>query len=268
MVFDTSRSKVGVETARPVMSKRGLRTKPKKKRRTKGPSEKIRSLAALSLAPKVGYLKLTDLIGPENAHLQSVINDRLEIRVFDEGESIYPTNEATPRLFWLKSGLVDIFRLSKLGQRFDVKRLEPGAIFGEAPLLGQTMLGSRAEAAENSEIAIINSSDFEMLAAASPSIALNIVRQLGPRLVEAEKRHEMAAFQPVTARIASLLIKLSNRSNQVTGYTHQEFADMLGVYRETVTNALLELKHDKLIQVGRKRITLLDPDGLRRLESF
>lgn len=225
-------------------------------------------MAALSLSGKVGYLKLSDLIGTGNPELETLVTERLPRHTYKTGETIYPTGRNEPSLFLVKSGSVRIFRPSSSGRSYDVKVVEPGTIFGEMPLLGQSMLGSHAEAAEKTEIIFISSVDIEMIAAASPTIALNIVRQLGPRLVEAERQHEQAAFQPVTARIASLLMKLADQSNQVVGLTHQDMADMLGVYRETVTNALAELKHDRLIKIGRKRITLINPEGLQRLQSL
>jgi DNA-binding GntR family transcriptional regulator len=45
-------------------------------------------------------------------------------------------------------------------------------------------------------------------------------------------------------------------------------ADKLGVYRETVTNGIAELKADQLIKVGRKRITLLNVNALRKMEAI
>lgn len=225
-------------------------------------------MAALSLSAKVGYLKLSDLIGVANPELESLVTQRLPRHTYKAGETIFPTNRADHMLFLVKSGSVRIYRPSVSGRSYDVKTVWPGTIFGEMPLLGQSMLGANAEADEKSEIILITSVDIEMIAAASPTIALNIVRQLGPRLVEAEKQHEQAAFQPVTSRIASLLTKLADQANQVVGLTHQDMADMLGVYRETVTNALAELKHDRLIKIGRKRITLINPEGLQRLQSL
>jgi len=65
-----------------------------------------------------------------------------------------------------------------------------------------------------------------------------------------------------------LLLKLSGGRKEVSGYTHQEMADQLGVYRETVTNGIAELKADQLIKVGRKRITLLDVGALRKMETI
>jgi CRP-like cAMP-binding protein len=238
-----------------------------KRRRTKGPSEKIRSLAALSLESKVGYLSLGDLIGEGGGEIEGLV-ERLPKRNFKKGDTIYPSNVKGPVLYLVRSGAVSITRPSVSGQQFEVKTLGPGAVFGEMPLTGQTMLGAHAVAAETTKVALINIAEFEKLATAVPAIALNVVRQIGPRLVEAQRRHEQAAFQPVTSRISSLLLKLANKEGNVMGHTHQEMADMLGVYRETVTNAIAELKADNLIKVGRKKIKVLSREGLQKLESI
>lgn len=249
----------------PPKAKRG---KAKKRRRTKGPSEKIRSLAAISLANKVGYLKLSDLIGQSSRAVEAAI-EKMPKRNFKAGETVYPSSsQKAPVACLVRSGRVNIVRTASTGRDFDVKSVEAGTIFGDMPLLGQSMLGARAVAAEPSKVTFISAADFEKLATASPSVAINLARQIGPRLVDAERRHEQSAFQPVTSRVASLLLKLSGGSKQVSGYTHQEMADMLGVYRETVTNGIAELKQDQLIKVGRKRITLLDVGALRKMETI
>lgn len=242
-------------------------TKTKRKRRTKGPSEKIRSLAAISLANKVGYLKLSDLVGGNNNKSVEATIEKMPKRNFKQGEAVYPSSQKGPVACLVRSGKVNIVRTSASGREHDVKAVDSGTIFGDLPAIGQSMLGARAVAAEPSKVTFMSAGDFEKLATASPAVALNLARQIGPRLVDAERRHEQSAFQPVTSRVASLLLRLSAGRKEVTGYTHQEMADMLGVYRETVTNGIAELKGDKLIKVGRKRITLLDSGALRRMET-
>jgi CRP-like cAMP-binding protein len=246
-------------------SKRGSKTK--RKRRTKGPSEKIRSLAAISLANKVGYLKLSDLVGQNSKSVDNAI-DKLSSRNFKPGQTVYPPSQKGPVACLVRSGRVNIVRTASTGRDFDVKAVEAGTIFGEMPMLGQSMLGARAVAADSSKVTYITPADFEKIASASPTVALNLARQIGPRLVDAERRHEQSAFQPVTSRVASLLLKLAAGAKEVSGFTHQEMADKLGVYRETVTNGIAELKADQLIKVGRKRITLLDVNALRKMETI
>lgn len=249
----------------------GSRKRPASKagrRRTKGPSEKIRSLAALNVARKIGYLTLSDLAGGDPARLEEVIQDKLPSRNYRRNDNVYPTRTGEPMLFLVRSGAVNIFRKSQAGKQIAVKKVEPGHLFGEMPALGQSMHGCTAEAAETSSLVPISAKGLDTLLEASPEIASNALRVVGPRLVEAEKQQELSAFQPVTARVAALLLSLADKNNEVSGYTHQDIADRLGVYRETVTNAIAELKNDRLLKVGRKKLTLTNVEGLRRLSAF
>jgi hypothetical protein len=63
---------------------------------------------------------------------------------------------------------------------------------------------------------------------------------------------------------ASLLLLLAEEhdSLEVVGLTHQDLAETVGTYRETATQVLNDLKAQGLIEIGRKRITILDPERL------
>ena len=65
-----------------------------------------------------------------------------------------------------------------------------------------------------------------------------------------------------------MLLSNADKQGNVGGQTQQQIAETLGVYRETVTNAIGEMKSDKVISVGRKRITVLDPDRLRKMAAI
>jgi len=231
------------------------------------PSEKIRTLAAISLAKKVAYLRLSDLVDSSEQEKLLPISDGLTSRFFGEGDRIYP-GDKREELFLIKSGLVSIYRSYASGRRRLIKTVESGYFFGEMRWLGQTMLGSDAEAASTTEVAAVEPRHIAAMMAASADFAQKLVRHLGLRLVEAEKRHERAAFQTVTGRMASLLLELADGKDTVTGLTQQEMAEILGVYRETVTVTLADLKRARLIEVGRRRIRLLDSAGLGKLESL
>jgi CRP/FNR family cyclic AMP-dependent transcriptional regulator len=75
---------------------------------------------------------------------------------------------------------------------------------------------------------------------------------------------EDIAFKGVAARVAALLLRETDGDGEVRGLSHQDIAERLGVYRETATNALNELKSASVIDIARKRITILDRERLRR----
>ena len=50
--------------------------------------------------------------------------------------------------------------------------------------------------------------------------------------------------------------------NDVVHATHQELADMLGTWRETISKTLQDFRRRGLVASGRRQLTLLDKDGL------
>lgn len=239
---------------------------PARKKRTKGTSDKIRALAAMSVGRKVGYLTLADLTGGDDPKIENAINE-LPRKQLKAGDTVAGGGKQGT-LYLLKSGRIKVTRTSANGVTHDVKTLDPGTIFGDAPSLGQGMFGTTATATEPTKLIVITPADIERLVGSSPEMGLNILRKVGSRLVEADRQHEQAAFQPVAGRIAAMLLASADRQGNVTGQTQQQIAESLGVYRETVANAIGEMKAEKVISVGRKRITIQDADRLRRMAAI
>ncbi len=167
-------------------------------------------------------------------------------------------------LFILKSGRVQLYRISPEGKKLVIASLGPGTLFGEMPLLGQQMHNTFAEAAEDCVIFLMSRKDLERLFLNKPHVALRVLDITGRRLRDAEGRLQTMAFKGIPARLASLLLLLAEEhdSLEVVGMTHQDLAETVGTYRETATQVLNDLKSQGLIEIGRKRITILNPDGL------
>lgn len=145
-----------------------------------------------------------------------------------------------------------------------ITTLGPHTLFGEMALLGAKMHNTFAEAVEDCLICVMSRNDLERLILSKPQVALRILEITGRRLRDAEERLENMAFKGIPARLASLLLRLAEEqgSNEITGFTHQDLAESVGTYRETATQVLNDLKSDGYIEIGRKRITILDPAGL------
>ena len=215
-------------------------------------TEKKKILAAAALAKKIGYLKVTDLVPSgvvENLHTQS----------FNPHRIIGTKN----KLFLVKEGSVEIWHThyDKL-----VKTLEPGMLFGNMALLGQAMIGTRAiSATVGSVLAEITTDTVKEWIKGNP---LEVAQRIGSRLTEVEIEHYRAIFQLADSRVAALLLELANEDLTIQGLSHKDLALRIGVYRETVTNTLGSMKADRLIKVGRERITILDRRALQELSEL
>ncbi len=181
-----------------------------------------------------------------------------------KGRVFYRPEEPGEVLFILKEGRVQLYRISPEGKKLVITTLGPHTLFGEMALLGTKMHNAFAEAVEDCLICVMSRTDLERLILNKPQVALRILDITGKRLRDAEERLENMAFKGIPARLASLLLRLSNEQGEDTirGLTHQDLAESVGTYRETATQVLNDMKGQGLIEIGRKRITILNRDGL------
>lgn len=217
-----------------------------------------------STATKVGYLSEIDIFQDLTEQEIDALGQVTTMITCEAGRVFYVPGQTGEALFLLKKGRVQLYRLSLEGRKLIITILGPGTFFGEMALLGQGMHDALAEAVEDSTICVMSHHDVEQLLLQKPLVALRLLNALGNRLTEAETRLEEMAFQGCTARVASLLLRLA-REGVVEGLTHQDLADILGIYRETATHTLDGLKAAGLIEIGRRNISVLDPDGLRQI---
>lgn len=190
----------------------------------------------------------------------------MQPRDYPPGNLLFSPDDSSERLFVLKQGRVDIYRLTPSGKRLMVRRLAAGTIFGEMGLLGQSLQGYFAEAVERSLVCIATREHLVEVLKQHPDIALRILEVVGNRLRQTEDRLEQAFFAPVQQRLASfLLANMDPASGVVAGYTHEEIGDTIGALRPTVTEALRSFRDRELVAVRRKQIRVTNVEKLREI---
>jgi len=185
------------------------------------------------------------------------------------GKVVYRAGEANEALFLLKTGRVQIVRDSVDGKRLITAVLGPHTFFGEMALLGQRLpQDSTAEAVEDALVCVLSRKDLERLILQQPKVGLRFLEQLSARLLETEAVVEDFAFKGVPARLAGALLRLMETAQEQTVHaSHQELADMIAAYRETVTLALDDFQTRGLVRLGRRSIEILDERALEKLAA-
>lgn len=215
-------------------------------------SPKMKALMSLALADEVGYLSLSDFPEPD-------VFDRLPVHSYIPHKVIRCNSE----LLLVKSGEVELWH-----KRYDlfIKRMPEGSLFGDMPLLGQTMLVTQAiSGEEGASVARIDAGRARGLIRKYPLLLFEL---MGPRFSKIQERHFGFRFQLTASRVAGLLLELAGNKDAVEKLSHSDLSKMLGVYRETTTGVLQEMKAEKLIQVQRRRIVILDKPALQELSEL
>ncbi|MFQ5399120.1 MAG: Crp/Fnr family transcriptional regulator [Anaerolineae bacterium] len=222
-------------------------------------------MQANKLNNKINYLSSIQVFRDLSPSELAQMDRQITMSTCPAGKMFYMPEDTGEVLFLLKQGRVQLYRIAPNGKKLVVATLGPGAIFGEMSLVGQGMHNTFAEALDDCLICVMSRSDVERLVREKPDVAFRFLEALSGRLVQLESRLEDIAFKSIPARLAGLLLQLAaeqGNSNRVTGYTHQDISEMLGTYRETITQTLNDFKADGWIEIGRKQVVLLDQESL------
>lgn len=214
-------------------------------------------------AAKLGHLLETEIFRPLSEPEKTWLAESTTMVSCERGRVFYTPDEPGEVVFILKRGRVDLYRIAADGRKLVVATLGPHTIFGEMGLLGQGMYGCYAEATIDSLICVLSRSDLQALIRRNPEVGLRLLNELGNRLRQRDDELEALAFRGLPARLATLLLREADMYGTIDGYTHQDLAERLGTYRETVSQLLGRFRTEGLVSVEPKRIRLLDPDGLK-----
>ena len=177
-------------------------------------------------------------------------------------------------MYVLRRGRVRIYKLSPEGRALTLLILEPSSIFGEMALAPDWVHDSFAETMTDSTIGTIRRDEMRRVLNANPAVALRFMNIMSQRLRALEHKLADIAFKSVPQRLATVLLNLADLQEArqdystppaVVRYTHQQLAEMIGSYRETVTKAIGELREAGLIRVEEEMIYLTNITRLREL---
>jgi cAMP-binding proteins - catabolite gene activator and regulatory subunit of cAMP-dependent protein kinases len=168
----------------------------------------------------------------------------------DEVEGLYLVREG---FIWLGDARVEPATLGVVG---------PGGLFGEEALVGERARTLGATALTYAELLFAPKEELAALLEAFPEAQGFFLRALYARLKAAEARLWEARHLSVAQRLARLLLALGPGE---VGLSHQDLARMVGATRETVTKLLGEWALKGVVDLGYRRLQVLDPKALARL---
>ena len=187
------------------------------------------------------------------------------IVTYAPGRILYRPGEKGTTLYVLVSGIVHLYHLSTDGRKLIIATPDSESCFGELAVLGDGVYSSFAEVITEARICIIGKHDIEQLAAHNSSVTTALFKSVGQHFMHIEEQLVNTSFKSVNARLATLLLQLAQGTQTVDGLSHEELAEHLGTYRETVSVALRDLKETGAIELGRKHVAICNKHLLQEI---
>jgi len=222
----------------------------KKKKRTKNSMRAASPLSSLEMFCKLPADAVRSL--ENNTAVQNVRAGQVLFKTGDEGDAVYLLEKVSVQTF----RDVD-------GRKLITSELTAPAVFGVMSCAGRRVSHCSAQTTEASRIRVIGKQQMDALLKKHPSVSRKLLDLISERFVTTLLELETSSFRQMIPRLARLLMKKAE-GDCVRDLTHREIAERLRVYRETATSALGELRKAGIIEVGRKRIRILNRRRLER----
>jgi CRP-like cAMP-binding protein len=215
---------------------------------------------------------MVDVLEPLSGKELEEFSRRVPDTHVERGEIFYAPGDRSEALFMLKRGRVRLYKLAPDGWEFTLAVVEAGTMFGEMALTAQRLREAYAEAMEPSDICVLKSEDLERIVRGNPDVGLRMIRVLSERLRVCETRLEDIGIKDVPARLASLVLQLTESEGVMTSegpkipthYTHRQLATMIGSSRESVSRAFAKLQKAGAVELRRRHVYVKDIEALER----
>jgi len=216
------------------------------------------------------YLKQIDLFSEMTKEEMDRVDEISRMKELRRGEIIYMPEDMSESVYLLKKGRVKISGLSQEGKEVTMDIIGPGEIFGELSLVDKGPRETIAEVLDDALLCVISRNNFEMLIRSKPDLAFKVTALIGSRRRVIESRLEDLVFRDVSARLAKLLLQLTEDYGQVrekgiivdVKLSQQELANLIGSTRETTSHFLNLFKKKGFIDYDKSKIVILEKDKL------
>jgi CRP/FNR family transcriptional regulator, cyclic AMP receptor protein len=172
----------------------------------------------------------------------------------------------------LLRGRVKVATIGAGGRETIVAVGGPGDLLGELAAIDSGRRSTNVTTLEPVELLLIPRSDFLRLIDEHPRMAALILRMIVGRLRYADAQQTQLATQDVVGCLAQRLVELCDRFGRRhergieidLPMSQEELGSWVGASREGVSRGLQVLRGLKIIETGRRRITVLDVEALER----
>jgi CRP-like cAMP-binding protein len=183
-------------------------------------------------------------------------------KMYKRGDFVYVTDDKSDRIFFLIEGRIKIGAYGSENKEITKAILTKGEVFGELALLDEKHRNDFAFVMEDCILCVVKAVD--VLEQMDYFLIYNLMKIVGTRLVDMEKRLESLMFQNSRTRVINFLLDFASKKGHRVGFeievrkfiTHQEIANLTSTSRQTVTTLLNNLRDRHILTYDRRRLLI------------
>jgi CRP/FNR family transcriptional regulator len=193
-------------------------------------------------------------------------------RSFEAEQVVFQEGDDSDTCYIVRSGHARAVRSHSDGRTITLASFGPGDIFGELAMFDDERRSATVEAVDDLEVVAVLGTDMRRLVRQHPDIAAKLLIAVTRRLRDTNERLTRQSFQTVQSRVAQVVSALVEQARTegapeqdvLIRVTQSDIAQLAGSARESASRFLAVLERAGIITQGRGRLTVHDPQALKR----
>ncbi len=187
---------------------------------------------------------------------------------YAEGEPVLWEGDECQAVYFITSGVVEIYRTAIDGRVHTLRVLHAGDSFNLTPVLmkeGKNLANARCLV--STDILVLGSEDLQTILARHPNFTVRILQEMAERLANMTGLASDLALLTVRQRTAVFLMREAENIliNAGRRWTQDDMAHQIGTVRDVVGRTIRDFEEKGFILRNRGNISLIDREGLERI---
>ena len=207
---------------------------------------------------------------PPSSTLGDLIAGRGRRSSLAAGQVLFREGDESTSVYVLLFGRVKVAVTTPNGREVVLGTKVPNQVFGELSAIDGRPRSAGVAATELAVVSSLQRDEFLDALTHAPELAVVLLRELSDQLRRLSARVAARDSENTTVRVGHLLIELADKFRRhgvpsaiaTLPISQDEFAGWIGATREATARSLATFRRAGLIETGRNRIVITDPDGV------
>jgi len=200
------------------------------------------------------YFKNSPIFSSLNELDRIQLEKKSIIKIFERGDTIIERDDDSNSVYFLISGNVHVLDYSKSHRAVTYASLKDGEMFGEMSAIDGLPRSAWVCAISTCKVISLSGNEFINLLKNNADISLKILQKLSSRLRMSDEKLTDVSLYGTEQRVCLELIRMTKLDSKTKNIyqikqmpTQENFANIIGSTRETVSRILAKLRDEKII---------------------
>jgi CRP-like cAMP-binding protein len=207
--------------------------------------------------------------GIERSRIEKMFSSiGFEIRSYKKGQTVVNEGSRMHEIGFVYDGECIIENVHDKDNAVPLNTVSRLGSFGILSVInGDEDFPTRVKASSNAKVLFIRSEDMLAMIEGNGAVAMNVIRFLAGRISFLNGKIDTFSGKSTLSRLASYLYSQYMQLGESFTVSKTELARRIGVGRASLYRDMNQLEKDGILATEQKRIIILRPDGLERIQK-